>query len=79
MNDAPPHLGKNGQSWVNLSMEYAWSQMSSAMVQQKLRTGVFVIDPDKDQHIPFDRELFVAMLGHGNMTLVVPMEGESLY
>lgn len=53
--------------------------MSSAHVQQKLRAGVIVIEPDAVEDIAFDRELFLDMLGHGNMRSVVPMEGESLY
>lgn len=77
--DLPPHLLDNGQSWVAILAESIWPKMSSAKVQEKLRTGVIVIEPDADKEIRFDRELFVDMMGHGNLNYVVPMEGESLY
>jgi hypothetical protein len=79
VTDTPPHLLHNGQSWVDILSESTWSKMSSAHVQQKLRAGVIVIEPDAVEDIAFDRELFLDMLGHGNMRSVVPMEGESLY
>lgn len=77
--DRPPHVLQNGQSWVSISPESTWSKMCTAKVQEKLRTGVIVIEPCADEDIAFDRELFVDMLGHGNMKYAVPMEGESLY
>jgi hypothetical protein len=66
------------QSWIDILPESTWSTMSSANVQKKLGTGVVIIEPDVDKDIAFDREIFVDMLGHGNMKYVVPMEGESL-
>lgn len=79
VTESPPHLVGNGQSSVHIIQESSWSGMSSAKVQKKLKTGVVLIKPDVDNNISFDRELFVNMLGHGNMKYVVPMEGESLY
>ena len=77
MDNLPPHLLGNGKSWVDILLESTWSQMSSAEVQKTLKMHVIIIEPDADKDISFNRELFIDMLGHGNMKYVVPMEGES--
>jgi hypothetical protein len=53
--------------------------MSSAQVQEKLKTGAIIIKNEAAPLLSFDRELFADMLGHGDMQYVVPMEGEVLY
>jgi hypothetical protein len=79
VHEKPPHLLGNGNSSFHILMEHVWAGMSSTQVQEKLETGAIMIKNTTAPLFSFDRELFVDMLGHGNMRYVVPMEGDVLY
>jgi hypothetical protein len=77
--EKPPHMLDTSKSWVYILPERTWSRMSSTNVQRKLRTHGIIIESDTEDDFVFDRELFVNMLGHGNMKYLVSMEGKLLY
>jgi hypothetical protein len=76
INGKPPHLLGEHHLLFTVLTENAWSQMSSAQVQEMLKTCVIIILNDAAPPSSFDRELFVDMLGHGDMQYVVNIEGE---
>lgn len=74
----PPHLLGNGSSKLNILTERDWSGMSSTHVQEKLKMGPIIIKNGPSLR-DFDLDLFVDMLGHGNMHYAVLMEGEEVF
>jgi hypothetical protein len=53
-------------------------ELSSASVQEKLKTGPIIIQNQAAPPISFkfNRDLFYDMLGHGNMAHALQIEGE---
>ena len=76
VHDKPPHLIGNNQSLFHILTKNIWSGMSSAQVQEILKSSAIVIQNDVEPHFSFGRNLFVEMLGHGDMQFVVDIEGE---
>lgn len=68
-----------GNTFVNILTENAWSELSSAPVQEKLKTGPIVIQNQAAPLSSFNKELFYDMLGHGDMAHSLPTEGEVFY
>jgi hypothetical protein len=78
VNGKPPHL-IGDETFMGIQAERAWTQLSSAQVQEKMKTGPIILFNEAMPSTSFDRELFTDMLGHGNMSSVLPIEGEVFY